>query len=128
MHFSRAALEQVLMPTLTLSATTPRGANIQTNVSLNEATFLTGVFSKSVILSDFAAAQAAVSSQRNGLHNGTVAFVLPGVQLMVFPTGTIIVSVWLILGLMAFGVGTFERMSYAEIYKRRLARARQLQR
>ncbi|KAG5980282.1 hypothetical protein E4U55_004188 [Claviceps digitariae] len=126
-NMTLAALQQVLIPTLTLSAPTPRGPNIQTNVSLNEASFLTGVFSKSVILSDFAAARAAVSAQLSGLHNGTVAFVLPGVQLMIFPTGTIIVSVWLALGLAAFGFGTYERISYAEMHKRRVARARELQ-
>ncbi|KAG6003402.1 hypothetical protein E4U21_002077 [Claviceps maximensis] len=122
-----AALEQVLIPTFTLSATTSRGASIQTNVSLNEASFLTGVFSKAVIMSDFAVARAAVSAQLNGLKNGTVPFVLPGVQLMVFPTGTIIVSVWLFLGLAAYGVGTYERMSHVEMYNRRVARDRQRQ-
>lgn len=120
----RATLEEVLIPTFTLSATTPRGANIKTNISLNEASFLTGVFSKSVVLSDFSAAQAAVSAQLDALHNGTHAFILPGVQLMIFPTGTIITSIWLVLGLAAYGLGTFERISYADMYKRRLADGR----
>ncbi|KAG5915962.1 hypothetical protein E4U42_007859 [Claviceps africana] len=123
-NMTLAALEQVLMPTLTLSATTPRGAHIQTNMSLNEASFVTGVFSNSLILSDFAAAQAAVSAQLDGLHNGTVAFVLPGVQLMIFPTGAIIVSVWLALGLAAVGLGTWERVRYADMYRRGMTRTR----
>ncbi|KAG5950540.1 hypothetical protein E4U53_004886 [Claviceps sorghi] len=123
-NMTLAALEQVLIPTLTLSATTPRGANIQTTISLNEASFVTGVFSNSVILSDFAAAHAAVAAQLAGLHNGTVAFVLPGVQLMIFPTGAIIVSVWLALGLAVFGLGTWERVRYAAMYRRGIARTR----
>ncbi|QPH05216.1 hypothetical protein C2857_002888 [Epichloe festucae Fl1] len=120
-NMTMAALEEVLIPTFTLSATTPRGADIKTNISLNEASFLTGVFSKSVVLSDFSAAQAAVSAQLDALHNGTHAFILPGVQLMIFPTGTIITSIWLVLGLAAYGLGTFERISYAAMYKRRVA-------
>ncbi|KAG6041303.1 hypothetical protein E4U41_005131 [Claviceps citrina] len=118
-----AALEQVLLPTFTLSATTPRGATIQTNLSLNEASFLTGVFSRLVIQSDFSAAQAAVSAQREAVRNGTAAFVLPGVQLMVFPIGTVITSAWLALGLAAYAVGTWERVCYADMYWRRVAGA-----
>ncbi|KYK61818.1 hypothetical protein DCS_02962 [Drechmeria coniospora] len=119
-NMSMAAFEAVVMPTFTLSATTRSGGDISTNVSLNEAAFLTGVFANQVIMSDVSAAQAAVDAKLAGLRNGTVAFVLPGVQLMVFPIGLIITSVWLLLGLVAFTIGTFERIVYADMYKRRL--------
>lgn len=91
---------------------------------MNEASFLTGVFSKSVVMSDFSAAQAAVTKQLDLLHNGTIAFILPGTQIMIFPIGAIITSIWLALGLLAYGWGTYERMSYAEKYKRNLAGTR----
>ncbi|KAK2592690.1 hypothetical protein QQS21_009620 [Conoideocrella luteorostrata] len=120
-NMSLAAFEEVLIPTFTLTATKSTGGTASTNVSLNEASFLTGIFSKSVVLSDFAAAQVAVTAQLDALHNGTIAFVLPGVQIMVFPIGTIITSIWLVLGLLAYGIGTFERINYAEMYKRRQA-------
>ncbi|KAG6183731.1 hypothetical protein E4U36_002495 [Claviceps purpurea] len=112
-----AALQEVLLPTFTLSATDPLGTPIQTNVSLNEASFLTGVFSDAVILSDWDAAQAAVSARLEALHNGTAALVLPGVHLMLFPTATVIVSVWLVIGLIVVGFGTLERMKYAKEYR-----------
>ncbi|EFY89644.1 hypothetical protein MAC_04297 [Metarhizium acridum CQMa 102] len=120
-NMSMAAFEAVLIPTFTLTATNSTGSSVQTNVSMNEASFLTGVFSKSVVMSDFSAAQAAVTKQLDLLHNGTIAFILPGTQIMIFPIGAIITSIWLALGLVAYGWGTFERMNYAEKYKRNLA-------
>ncbi|KAJ3474426.1 hypothetical protein NLG97_g9850 [Lecanicillium saksenae] len=116
---SMAALQSLVMPTLTLAATNNSGIRIATNVSLNEATFLNGVFSHQVVQSDFSAAQAAVDDALAALHNGTAAFILPGVQLMIFPVGLIITSIWLAIGLAVYGMGTFERIQYAEMYKQR---------
>jgi hypothetical protein len=109
------------MPVLTLTARNSSGSTIRTNVSINEAAFLTGVFSQEVVLSDFAMAQAAVDDQIAALGNGTVAFVLPGVELMVFPIGLIIMSVWLLVFVSVVGFGTYERYNYALMYQRRQA-------
>ncbi|OAA38181.1 hypothetical protein BBO_07190 [Beauveria brongniartii RCEF 3172] len=118
-QMSMAALQKLVMPTLTLAATNSSGVRLATNVSLNEATFVNGVFSRDVVQSDFSAAQAAVDDALAALHNGTAAFVLPGVQLMILPIGLIITSIWLAIGLAAYGLGTFERIQYAEMYKER---------
>ncbi|KAM3555047.1 hypothetical protein ARSEF4850_006178 [Beauveria asiatica] len=118
-QMSMAALQTLVMPTLTLAATNSSGVSLATNVSLNEATFVNGVFSRDLVQSDFSAAQAAVDDALAALHNGTAAFVLPGVQLMILPIGLIITSVWLAIGLAAYGLGTFERVQYAEMYKER---------
>jgi hypothetical protein len=107
------------MPTLTLSAVTSTGSQISSNVSLNEASFLVGVFSNDVILSDFAAAQKAVAVQQAALKNGTVAFILPGVNILIFPVGLIITSLWLVIGLAAYGFGTYQRIQYATAFRRR---------
>ncbi|TEA11066.1 hypothetical protein C8034_v007939 [Colletotrichum sidae] len=114
-------LEALVMPTLTLTGVNAAGQTVSTNVSSNEASFVTGVFSKEVIRSDLAMAQAAVDEVVAGLKNGTVAFVLPGVQLMVFPIGLIITGTWLIIGLAFYSFGTYERMGYADSYRRRRA-------
>ena len=120
------------MPTLTLSAINPQGQKIATNVSSNEAAFVAGVFSQDVIMSEFAIAQAAVDDIVNRLHNpdlndptnpNNVAFVLPGTQIMIFPVGLIITSIWLVIGLAVVGFGTYERMSFREQFRRRTARA-----
>ncbi|KAF4994072.1 hypothetical protein FGRMN_5987 [Fusarium graminum] len=114
-------LESHIMPTLTLTARNSTGNMIRTNVSINEAAFLTGVFSQDVVMSDYALASAAVDEQVAGLANGTVAFILPGVQLMVLPIGLIMMSTWVLIFVAAVGFGTYERYNYALMYKRRQA-------
>ena len=111
------------MPVLSLTAQDQSGQTVATNVSSNEAVFVTGVFSKEVVMSDFAMASAAVDEVMAQMRNGTVAFVLPGVQLMVYPIGLIITGSWLVLGVLAYGIGTYDRIRYAETYRRRSARA-----
>ncbi len=111
------------MPTLTLTAVNGNGQTVATNVSSNEAAFVAGVFSQEVIMSSFSLAQAAVDDIVNGLHNNTVAFVLPGVQIMIFPIGLLVTGIWLVIGVAAIGYGTFQRMSFREQFRRRAARA-----
>jgi len=90
-------------------------------VSSNEAAFVTGVFSQEVVMSNFRMAELAVEAEMAKLRNGTVAFVLPGIQLMVLPIGLVITSTWLVLGLAAYGFGTYERYNFREAHKRRMA-------
>jgi hypothetical protein len=111
------------MPILTLTAQNSTGGTVNTTVSSNEAVFVTGVFSKVVVMSDFAEANQAVEKTLALLSEKKVAFVLPGIQLMVYPIGLIITSVWLVLGVLAYGIGTYDRIRYADSYRRRLARA-----
>lgn len=119
----RADLEPLVMPVLTLTGQNQAGQNVATNVSSNEAVFVTGVFSQEVVLSDFARASAAVDEVVAQMKNGTVAFVLPGVELMVYPIGVIITGAWLVLGVLAYGIGTYDRIRFAANYRRRSARA-----
>lgn len=109
------------MPTVTLSATNSLGQVVTTNVSSNEAAFVAGAFSSTVALSTTAIAQLAVDNVVAGLANGTVAFVLPGVNLLIFPVGLVIAGSWFIIGFSVIGFGFFERVQYRESYRRRLA-------
>ena len=106
------------MPIVTLSAKDAAGQTISTTMSANEASFVTGALSREEVISATGQAQLAVNDQIAGLHNGTVAFVLPGYSFMLFPVGLVIISTWLLVGLVAYGMGTFARMQYAEAYKR----------
>ncbi|CAK7262674.1 hypothetical protein SEPCBS119000_000097 [Sporothrix epigloea] len=115
-----ARLQALVMPVVTLTGTDSAGQTVATNVSLNEAAFVAGIFSTSVVLSNATLAQAAVDDVVHGLHNGTVAFVLPGVQLILFPIGLIIVSVWLAIGLAFIGFGMVERISYRNQYRQQV--------
>lgn len=110
------------MPIVTLNATNAQGQIVRTNVSTNEATFVAGVFSQKKPQSTFRMAELAVEEEVARLKNGTTAFVLPGVQIMIFPVGLVITSVWLLLGLVAYGIGTFDRYNFREQHRARMAR------
>lgn len=111
------------MPVVTLSAVNAAGQTVSTNVSSNEAVFVAGAFSTQVVLSTTAQAQLAVDAVVGGLANGTVAFVLPGVNLLIFPIGLVIAGIWLVIGATVIGFGFFERVQYREHYRRRAAYA-----
>ncbi|KAI3396625.1 hypothetical protein diail_11879 [Diaporthe ilicicola] len=121
LEMNMAALEALVMPTVTLSAVNAAGQTVNTTVSSNEAAFVTGVFSNMVVLSETAKAQAAVDDVTRGLANGTIAFVLPGVNLLIFPIGLIICGAWTVIGAAVIGFGFFERVQYRESYRRRSA-------
>lgn len=119
----RAQFEALVMPVLTLTAANSSGGTISTNVSSNEAAFVTGVFSQEVIMSDFALASANVNAAVSQLTNSTIAFVLPGVQILIFPVGLVVTGTWLLVGLLAYGLGTYDRIRFADSFKRRKAMA-----
>ena len=114
-----AQLEALVMPLVTLTATNTDGTTVATNVSSNEAAFVAGVFSNAVVMSNTTMAQVAVDDVVAALKNRTVAFVVPGVQLILFPIGLIVTSVWLVVGLVAIGMGFVQRVSFRESYRTR---------
>ncbi|KAK4221563.1 hypothetical protein QBC38DRAFT_122064 [Podospora fimiseda] len=118
-----ARLQALVMPVVTLSATNADGQKVSTNVSMNEAAFVAGVFSQEVVMSTFRQAELAVEEEMERLKNGETAFVLPGVQILIFPVGLIITSIWLVLGCAAYGYGTFARYNFREQHRRMVARA-----
>lgn len=109
------------MPTVTLSAANAGGQTVSTNVSSNEASFLVGALSDIVVLSETAKAQIAVDQVVQGLANGTVAFVLPGVNLLIFPIGLVITGAWTAIGMVVIGIGFFERVQHREMYRKSAA-------
>ncbi|EGS21320.1 uncharacterized protein CTHT_0031750 [Thermochaetoides thermophila DSM 1495] len=118
---SEAQLQALIMPIVTLKAVDANGQTVSTNVSSNEAAFVTGVFSQQTFMSNFTMAQLSQQADLEGLKNGTIPFVLPGVQILLFPIGLIITSIWLAIGLAAYGFGTYERYKFREAYRRRIA-------
>lgn len=115
-------LEALVMPTVTLTGKNSAGQQVSTNVSSNEAAFVHGIFSSEVVMSDFSLASLAVDDITAQLHNGTVAFVLPGVNILIFPVGLVLTSIWLVIGVGFYGFGTYERYNYRDTYRSRKAR------
>ncbi|KAI0450071.1 hypothetical protein F5B21DRAFT_448868 [Xylaria acuta] len=116
-------IEPLIMPIFTLSAKDATGQTVTTNVSSNEAAFVNGIFSKEVVVSPFSMASLAVQNITAELKAGNVAFVLPGVNLLIFPIGLVVTSFWMVLGVGAYAYGTYERYNYRESYRRRKAMA-----
>jgi hypothetical protein len=112
-----------VLPTVILTAVNDAGQTVNTTVSSNEAVFVTGVFSQQVFVSEFGIAAINVAEAERGLHNGTIAFVLPGVSIMVYPIGGIVTGTWFLVGLAVMGFTTYERYGHRESYRRRKARA-----
>ena len=110
------------MPVVSLSGTNGQGRLVSTNVSSNEAAFVTGVFSQEIVMSAFRLAELAVEAEVARLRNGTTAFVLPGVQIMIFPIGLVITGLWTVIGVSAYALGTYNRYHFREHYKARMAR------
>ncbi len=102
------------MPKVTLSAGTATAV-----VSANEASFINGIFSREVVMSDVGLAQLAVDNITAQYQNGTVAFVVPGVNILIQPIGLIITCIWMFVGFAVYGFGTYERYAYREAYRRR---------
>ncbi|KAK3688739.1 hypothetical protein B0T22DRAFT_161463 [Podospora appendiculata] len=119
---SMAQLQALVMPVVTLSGTNPAGQLVSTNVSSNEAAFVAGVFSKEVVMSSFAMAELAVEDEVARLKNGTTAFVLPGVSIMIFPVGFIITGLWTFIGVAAYAYGTYCRYSFRDQHRQRMLR------
>ncbi|KAH7035898.1 uncharacterized protein B0I36DRAFT_238830 [Microdochium trichocladiopsis] len=119
----KGLLESWITPMVTLSATNGLGQQATTRVTSNEAIFVNGVFANDVVLSDMARAQLAVDDAIAALKNGTAAFVVPGVNILIEPIGLYIACVWTIIAFGVYGFGTFERYKHRDAYRTRKARA-----
>lgn len=112
------ALQNVLIPTVSLSAKTTAGADVSTVLAPREATFLIGVFANSV--------QTTIPFNPLGaplvVQDG-VPFVLPGQHILIFPIGAIITGIWAVLGITTVMYGTLGRLGFREQYRKRMARA-----
>lgn len=95
------------------------GQTVNTSLSSSEATFVNGVFAK--------AATTTKAPAQSPLQTLVVAsdapFVVPGLNILIFPIGAIITGVWAILFVAAVGWGTVGRMQFRDQYRRRSARA-----
>ncbi|KAL8846910.1 MAG: hypothetical protein Q9221_008019 [Calogaya cf. arnoldii] len=109
-----AKLSSLLIPSIALSGTDKGGKVITTELSSSEASFVNGIFASQTKTSTTTGASASSVAAK------AAAFVLPGQNLGVFPTGLIITSSWTLLFVLTVGYGTIERMRFREAYRRRV--------
>jgi hypothetical protein len=114
-----ADLQKVLVPVVTLSAVNATGQTVTANLSSNEATFVNGVFATQVVPTK---SQVIAPIQTLVVASGA-PFVVPGLNILIFPIGGIITGTWAVLLIATIGYGTVGRMQFREQYRRRTARA-----
>jgi hypothetical protein len=117
-YFS-AALQKVLVPTVTLTGEQPNGQMVNTTLSSNEATFVSGVFAAQVTPTK---SRVIPPMQTLVVASGS-PFVVPGLHILIFPIGGIITGVWVLLFIATITYGTIGRMQFREQYRRRAAQA-----
>jgi hypothetical protein len=97
----------------------PTGQTVNTTLSSDEATFVSGVFA-AVIKPTISRLQPPIQTL---VVTPGATFVLPGVHILIFPIGAIITGVWTVLFIATIAYGTVGRMQFREQYRRRAARA-----
>ena len=114
---SSAALQNVLVPAVTLTGTTAAGNTVNTTLASNEATFVSGVFAEEV-----APTKSQVSPPIQTLVVASSSpFVLPGQKILIEPIGLGITSVWTVLFVGSIAYGTIGRIRFRDSYRRRAA-------
>jgi hypothetical protein len=119
MTISSDGLQDVLVPTVTLTGTETNGRQVNTTLSSQEATFVAGVFSTPLTPT----ISEADKPMQTLVVTGDNPFVVPGLNILIFPIGGVITGIWAILLVSTIGYGTYGRMQFREDYRRRAARA-----
>ena len=105
----RTTALSVLTPAIILSGNEQDGTPINTQLSIQDASFVNGVF-----------ASTRSEGSRSTTPTKVNEFILPGTKLVGFPVGLIISSIWAVLYLMAMVHGTMSRYEARESYRRRV--------
>ncbi|PGH12113.1 hypothetical protein AJ80_06834 [Polytolypa hystricis UAMH7299] len=119
---TRDNLRVLLIPNITITALGADNKLVDTTLSSDTLSYLTGAFSNP----DNSATNITVPdamAQMPAIVAAATKFVLPGTSLGIFPTGLIITCVWSLLFFVAIGYGTYGRMQFRDHYRRRLQAA-----
>lgn len=116
----RTFQQALLTPNITLAGGIANGSTLHTQLSSDDASFVSGLFQDSMSGNTTAAARAAAASH---LAAANAKFVLPGTTLGIFPIGLIITSAWAGIFISVLAYGTFGRIQFRESYRRRLKRS-----
>ena len=109
----------MIVPVVTLTGTDASGNKVNTSLSSDEATFVSGVFAAQVSTTKV---QTSAPMQTLVVASGA-PFVLPGQNILIVPIGLIITSVWTVLFIATIAYGTVGRMQFRDQFRRRNARA-----
>ncbi|KAI6251084.1 hypothetical protein HI914_00908 [Erysiphe necator] len=107
-------LENILTPNVTLSAVDSTGATVTTSLNSDETKFVNGVFAKQEKLPTKALLAPPIQTL---VVAPDAPFVVPGLNILIFPIGLIITGLWTILMISTIGYGTFGRIQWREQFR-----------
>lgn len=113
MPLNPAGFQKALAPNVSLNAIDSTGAQITTSLAGDELLFVNGVFAKK------ADPMKALLAQP--IQTLVVApdapFVVPGLDILIFPIGLIITSIWTVAFILTLGFGTLSRIQHREQFR-----------
>ena len=104
----------LLVPTISLSGTNQDGSPLKTQISIEDASFVNGIFANQSPRNE-----ASKSPKSASISNGEIPD-LPNNRLAAFPTDLIIVSAWTVIYITITGYGTISRIRARETHRRRI--------
>lgn len=111
-----------MIPSISLGATSPDGATINTSLSSDTLSYVAGeLVQTNGTPTNITTPEAA--SLASPIVAAASVFVLPGTDIKVPPVGLIITCIWTGLLLLAVGGGTYGRYQFRVHYRQRVQRA-----
>ncbi|CCU77307.1 hypothetical protein BGHDH14_bgh03973 [Blumeria hordei DH14] len=109
----QTSLQKVLIPMVSLSALDTTGATINTSLSKDGITFVNGVFS-----GPFLPTKATLAPPIQTLVvSKDAAFIVPGLNFLIFPIGLVITGLWTIAFVSTIGYGTIRRTQHRDDFR-----------
>ncbi|KAB8297674.1 hypothetical protein EYC80_001482 [Monilinia laxa] len=96
------------------------GGTVNTTLNTNQASFVNGVFSEQAAGVTKTVVQPPIQTL---VVASDAPFVVPGLNILIFPIGGIITGVWAILFIATISYGTIGRMQFRDQFRARTARA-----
>lgn len=116
---TRADLRVLMIPSMSLGATSPSGGTVNTSLSSDTLSYVAGELMQTTGTPTNITTPEAVTLTSPIISSASV-FVLPGTHIKVYPTGLIITCIWTALMFIAIGGGTIGRYQFRVAYRKRV--------
>ncbi|CAD6448792.1 61dbb50b-23a6-4cd3-bfad-92a31efaafa2 [Sclerotinia trifoliorum] len=115
-----SAMEALLTPTVSLTGRDVQGGTVNTTLNTNQASFVNGAFSTQAAGVTKTVAQPPIQTLVVASES---PFVVPGLNILIFPIGGVITGIWAILFIGTISYGTIGRIQFRDQFRSRTARA-----
>ncbi|KAF7860367.1 hypothetical protein EAF04_008494 [Stromatinia cepivora] len=120
MDMDSSTMEALLTPTVALTGKDFQGGTVNTTLNTNQASFVNGAFSTQAAGVTKTVAQPPIQTLVVASES---PFVVPGLNILIFPIGGVITGIWAILFIGTISYGTIGRMQFRDQFRSRTARA-----